>query len=182
MDRNAAASLARSLMNQHGLGHVPFEFDRAKSRLGSTRYMRTDLVNPIRITLSANYVDLLPESEIRDVILHEIAHGLAGHKAGHGPIWKAHARRIGCTAMRCATPSARPDGAYSGVCPVGHEYPIHRLPQRVKFCAESGCKRRPYRDRVISVFRDGRPVWRWDMPERYQNEYATLRARYNLPL
>ena len=37
------------------------------------------------------------EEEIRDTVLHEIAHAIAGPEAGHGPLWKATARRIGAT-------------------------------------------------------------------------------------
>ena len=37
------------------------------------------------------------EEQIRDTVLHEIAHAIAGHGAGHGPLWKATARRIGAT-------------------------------------------------------------------------------------
>ena len=36
-----------------------------------------------------------------DTILHEIAHAIAGANAGHGPVWKAVAKRIG------AAPRAR---------------------------------------------------------------------------
>ncbi len=39
--------------------------------------------------------------QVRDTVLHEIAHAIAGPEAGHGPLWKATARRIG------ATPRAR---------------------------------------------------------------------------
>ena len=37
------------------------------------------------------------EAEIRDTILHEIAHALAGPEARHGARWKAIARRIDAT-------------------------------------------------------------------------------------
>jgi hypothetical protein len=36
-----------------------------------------------------------PEGEIREAILHEIAHVLAGHKAGHGERWSRTAEKIG---------------------------------------------------------------------------------------
>ena len=35
--------------------------------------------------------------EVKDTILHEIAHALAVARAGHGPAWKTVARRIGAT-------------------------------------------------------------------------------------
>lgn len=36
MNRTKAAILARDLMDKHGFGHVPFEFDRCKTSLGRT--------------------------------------------------------------------------------------------------------------------------------------------------
>ena len=37
------------------------------------------------------------EEQLLDTVLHEIAHAIAGHEAGHGLLWKATARRIGAT-------------------------------------------------------------------------------------
>lgn len=36
-------------------------------------------------------------SEIRDTLLHEIAHIIAGPRAGHGPGWQNVARILGCS-------------------------------------------------------------------------------------
>ena len=36
-------------------------------------------------------------AEIRDTVLHEIAHALVGPEARHGPEWKAIAKRLGAT-------------------------------------------------------------------------------------
>jgi len=44
----------------------------------------------------------IPEEQVRDTILHEIAHAIAGHKAGHGWQWKAECRRIGANPNRTA--------------------------------------------------------------------------------
>lgn len=41
-------------------------------------------------------------SKLRDTVLHEIAHAIAGHKAGHGPAWKAIARKVGARPVRCS--------------------------------------------------------------------------------
>lgn len=40
------------------------------------------------------------EQEVRDTILHEIAHALAP-RAGHGPKWRAICRQIGAEPKRC---------------------------------------------------------------------------------
>ena len=37
------------------------------------------------------------KEQIRDTVLHEIAHAIAGREAGHGPLWKVTARRIEAT-------------------------------------------------------------------------------------
>ena len=39
--------------------------------------------------------------EIKNTILHEIAHALVGPKHGHNEIWKQKALEIGCDAERC---------------------------------------------------------------------------------
>ena len=37
------------------------------------------------------------KEQIRDTVLHEIAHVIAGREAGHRPLWKVTAQRIGAT-------------------------------------------------------------------------------------
>lgn len=89
--------LAVGLMRQHGLNGWTFEFDNAKRRAGVCRY-RCKV-----ISLSRHYVRLNADNyeDIRDTILHEIAHAIAGFKAAHGPAWKAVCRRIGAKPERC---------------------------------------------------------------------------------
>ena len=173
MNRTAARNLARSLMDQHGLSGVPFEFDRGKTRLGATHFAITKrgrqvvASNLVKITLSGPYTDLLPEDEIRDVILHEIAHALAGHDHGHDYYWKSIARRIGCSAMRCAQPSERIAPTLVGMCAAGHTHNAHRHPLRVKLCNEVSCRRKPYAERMFRFFKDGRPA---TMPTKFRQE------------
>lgn len=157
---------ARALMTAHGVGSLAFEFDRGKRRLGSTRFVTIgNTTLPQKITLSKHYAVLLPEDEIRDVILHEIAHALAGHKAGHGPVWKAAARRVGAKAQRCAAPSASPEATVIGRCdPCGVvSSKGHRLPQRIYL--HSACKR------ALTYYRNGAKVDLNDMPVKYQQRH-----------
>lgn len=49
------------------------------------------------------------EDQVRDTVRHEIAHALVGADAGHGPIWKAAARRVGCS------PKAKTDAGSSAI-------------------------------------------------------------------
>ena len=85
------AAMARTLMDEHGLGEWTFAFLEAERRLGDCHFdNRVIRIGRIH-ALDAS------EAEIRDTILHEIAHALAGPEARHGPAWKAIARRIGAT-------------------------------------------------------------------------------------
>ncbi|WP_459984774.1 SprT-like domain-containing protein [Nocardioides sp. AN3] len=151
MDLEDASTLARQLMDQHGLSGWRLELDRAKRRAGICRHR--DKV----IGLSAPITKLHPETEVRDTILHEIAHALAGPRAGHGPTWVATARRIGCSAERCVSEDAPAvPGAWVGICQEGHEVDRHRRPERVLLCAR--CSTRPTGERVFEWFHRGRPA------------------------
>lgn len=114
MDLNKVETLARATMDAHGLHDWSFKFDRAVQRAGSCQY-RTKT-----ITLSRALMVNWSEDAVRNTVLHEVAHAIAGHRAGHGPLWRAHARRIGCTGTRCWTPSAdapQLPPKFVGVCP-----------------------------------------------------------------
>ena len=93
MDLTTARTLATELMTQHGLTaqRWSFRFDRAQKRLGLCTY-RTRT-----ISVGEVYAAAADEADVRDTILHEIAHALVGSSHGHGPVWKAKARELGCT-------------------------------------------------------------------------------------
>lgn len=176
MDITEAAHLARTLMNAHGLGHIPFQFNRAKRTLGMCTWERNQFDFTYRvknISLSREFVPLLPEDEVRDVILHEIAHALTNDPhEHHGARWRMIARQIGAKPQRCATPSARPTGSITRRCSAGHEDTQHRLPLRVKSC--SVCSTVWKKDHVFTYFRDGREIPVTAMPERYRSEYRRV--------
>jgi predicted SprT family Zn-dependent metalloprotease len=110
-----AKHLALSLMRLHGLEAQGwrFEFDQAIRRFGCCHWSRK------LITLSAPIVRLNEVSEVRATILHEIAHALAGKKAGHGPEWKTIAVRIGDDGERCYESASvkAPPPPFIGECP-----------------------------------------------------------------
>jgi predicted SprT family Zn-dependent metalloprotease len=123
--------LGLALIAEHGLDGWRLEFDRARRRAGICRYDRRV------IGLSGPLMRLYDEPEVRETILHEIAHALAGARAGHGPRWKAIARRIGSTGARCVDVEApRVPGAWVGTCASGHSVDLHRSPRRVRSCTQ----------------------------------------------
>lgn len=104
--------VARNLMNAHGLHDWQFKFDKAKRRAGVCKHSKKV------ISLSLHYVTKNPEDEIRDTILHEIAHALAGPGEGHGLIWKSICIRIGAKPIRCYSAQVvMPEGRWKATCP-----------------------------------------------------------------
>ncbi len=83
-------------MNQHGLNHWSFAFDHARRRFGRCNYTTR------QISLSRSLTFLNPIEEVRDTLLHEIAHALVPGDH-HGPRWQAMCRSIGARPVRCYT-------------------------------------------------------------------------------
>ena len=90
MEINKAQELAKSLFEKHGLSKWVFKFDKASRRFGVCK--RTKHI----ICLSKKLVLLNNEQEVKDVLLHEIAHALVRVKHHHDKVWKRKAIEIGC--------------------------------------------------------------------------------------
>ncbi|MDE0262000.1 MAG: SprT-like domain-containing protein [Bryobacterales bacterium] len=103
-------AVAEALIQQHGLDGWSFQFDSAQKRAGACTF------NTKVISLSRFYCIKASDAQIRDTILHEIAHALAGPKHNHDATWKRIARAIGCTADRCHTVDFAPP-KYIASCP-----------------------------------------------------------------
>jgi hypothetical protein len=148
--------LARSLMAEHGIT-CPFELDNARQRAGAvhwTRNRQTRAVTLSKLTVSRHLMALWDEPEVRDTILHEIAHILAGHEAGHGPVWQRHAARIGARPERCYDSSALPtvEAPWTGICPDGHEIARHRVPKGQRSCGNAAHGPRGFKPELVIVW------------------------------
>jgi len=126
MEFHEVERMGQALIAEHGLIEWHFGWNRRKRALGLCRYREK------RIELSLYFVRDNEEPMVRETILHEIAHALAGEKAGHGPKWKAICAKIGCKAERCDKGVAvMPRGRWRGSCTgCGKEYWRHRRPMR----------------------------------------------------
>jgi hypothetical protein len=97
--------LADRMLAEHGLAEQGWTFawtTRFSRVLARTEYR----ARVIRFSLPDAESDE-PEN-VRQILLHEIAHALAGHEAQHGPAWRSVARSIGYVGGRTGS-SARKD-------------------------------------------------------------------------
>ena len=95
------------------------------------------------ITLSKTLVEANSEERVRNTILHEIAHAIAGHTAGHGWKWRQVAQMLGCDARRCFSSenTVIPQGKYTLTCPAcGKTSQRQKRTHRTPSCGK--CSRR----------------------------------------
>ena len=139
MNINDAQTMARELMNQHGLGHVAFGWHRKTREFGTCMSVRVSIFDPWTvkmIMLSSRLAEVNPVEQVRDTILHEIAHALVGTANGHNSIWRAKARELGCNDSPCCGADVQmAPGKFTASCPCGRAHEFYRMPTRGKRCA-----------------------------------------------
>jgi predicted SprT family Zn-dependent metalloprotease len=112
-----------------------FGFDTAKTRAGLCNYTKK------RITVSRYLASRYEDDEIHQVLLHEVAHAIAGTRAGHGPRWKKVAQDLGYEGKRLHDGAIANELApWVGTCPAGHVHYRYRRPTRALSCGK--CSRR----------------------------------------
>lgn len=87
--------LAQDLMHEHGLKRWHFEFDHSTRRAGCCNYREKRISISFELALNGS------DADVRDTLLHEIAHALVGKKHNHDAVWKEKAKEIGCSGERC---------------------------------------------------------------------------------
>jgi len=106
-----------------------FGFDNAKTRAGLCNFTTK------RISVSKYLAARYDDDEIHQVLLHEVAHAMAGSRAGHGARWKAQALELGYEGKRTHDGAIADELApWVGTCPRGHMHYRYRQPKRVLAC------------------------------------------------
>lgn len=161
MQLQTAETLCLELMKLHGLTPEKgwsFQWLNSKNVAGKCRYLGT-AINPKGgiIFLSRFVTTHHSDEQVRDTILHEIAHGLTpGHK--HDRVWQRKAIEIGADGKRCydvtdeLLEAKKSISKYIGTCPkCGHEIPTSRLPKRDLW--HKNCATKPYhqKDKIAYV-------------------------------
>ena len=136
MEFNAAHNLIKSLMAQHNVT-CPLEISHGKHTLGYCKLRRTGTVYEVKsIAISRHLIELNGEQEVRNTILHELAHSLTpGH--GHDWVWKMKAKEIGCDGQRLAGHEVKvvEVGHWKGICSLCNRvFYRHRGGYRIRQC------------------------------------------------
>jgi predicted SprT family Zn-dependent metalloprotease len=138
MELHVAEQLAKRLMTEFGLGNWIFRFDDAKRRFGScAKWRRT-------VTLSRDLTLRNDAAQVEDTIRHEIAHGLAPDREGHGEEWKRMCKVTGANPQRCYDEDVeQEDGDWQATCGgCGHKHTKMRRPRHNgrSFCMRKECR------------------------------------------
>jgi predicted SprT family Zn-dependent metalloprotease len=143
MDIRKAEIMALTLIEKHlsdAKFDWQFEFNNAKRTFGQCVYGKKYGRPFHMIKLSKPLVALNDEEQVRDTILHEIAHALDVEQRGyssHDYKWVSIARSIGCNGNRCYNVNdvEQPKSKYSLICnSCKREVPAYRKPKRKKAC------------------------------------------------
>ena len=128
--------LVKTCFAQHGISHWTFKFDYSKRSYGKC-YPITK-----KITLSRYYCDILDNhiDDIKDVILHELAHALQQERhphvcGSHGIVFRSICREIGCRSLGATNKSGiLPKGKFQAFCPKCGDLPYfrHRMGKAMK--------------------------------------------------
>lgn len=108
---------AEMLMTHHGVGRIRFDFDRGTRRIACVKYNIMTVNNKqiklvTALTMSKRWAMVLPDSDIWEVMIHEIAHiHTIDAKRPHGVEFKNTVRALGGRATGvCFSPSVNIDG------------------------------------------------------------------------
>lgn len=101
--------IAKAMITEHGLVGWHFKFNKNKRRLGVCKYRN-------RMIELSIYIFSLGDNEVRNTILHEIAHAKVGPTHGHNHVWRSAALAIGCTGDRCGGVMLDAPARYIGTC------------------------------------------------------------------
>ena len=130
MELQAAYTMAREMLNSHGLHEWDLAYDRARRRAGLTNFTTGT------ISLSRPLTQLFSEEDVRETVLHEIAHALVGPGHNHDALWKREAARIGATPRALLSGGPQVPARYIGHCPNGHVIMRHRIRRNPVSCAK----------------------------------------------
>ena len=141
----------RQIMNYYGLREWKVKMNADQEAVGLCRFKKQ------RLEFSAVHIPHLNHLVRRDVVLHEIAHAMAGVEAGHGMEWRRIARSIGCSALDVIETKKFFNKeiyyTWQGECPQGHRIGSHFKPKNFQNLYCTKCLHRPEWSHLWAAYR-----------------------------
>ena len=158
MDLFAVKKLANELMQEHGLTQLGWtlQFDNSVKRFGVCRHQ------PKVIGLSKPLCSINDEVQVKDTILHEMAHALVGRGHGHDNVWKRMCVEIGAKPQRCYKREeiSVVDLRYQAIC--GGCGKKHQRAKRVPENRRRAClcqRNKSWEQKEVLIYKDTRLVY-----------------------
>ena len=113
-----AVRLANELMAECKLTGWQFQINSNKTRFGVCKFPRQRRGQWIPGRIEISRYHLTDEDyQVKNTILHEIAHAVVGPQHGHNAVWRSHAIAIGCDGERCGKGRVNAPYKWAGTCP-----------------------------------------------------------------
>jgi predicted SprT family Zn-dependent metalloprotease len=119
----------------HNVSNCTLTFDKAKTRAGIT-YENEDKTH--EVSVSTVYLETATQKDVENLLLHELAHVLAGVGEGHNEKWKTIAKRIGCDGKRMCFFKPK-SFKYTLKCNYGCAIGRHRRLKKTFICRKHKC-------------------------------------------
>lgn len=145
MNQYEAISMAKDLLAENGYSHIPVNICRSKRMIAyvkfkgqyNEKYFNIVSYIPVGLYISSYFIPNLNEGEIKDTILHEIAHIIAGYKSGHKHLWQKACRSLGIDPARIKNVKEQRNiertAKWIGICPVCNKnYYAYRSGKKIK--------------------------------------------------
>lgn len=160
------------LLEANGLKGWKVLFDRSLHRAGTCRYFEKEIV------FSIHFMENAEPEERRNTILHEVAHAIAGHSAGHGEEWAAVHRSLGGNAQVVTLmPQVLSTHTYFlwvGTCShCGYRTGLEDAPDGVWICRACDPSL-PKHERIFTWTKDEEPMAPEQIGVEYLSQYRSL--------
>lgn len=138
-------------MDGFGLSSIPLKFSNKIRKLGGCAFAKREgKWIPIYIELSKHVVLLNCKKTIKNILLHEIAHIIAGRVHYHDEIWKECAKYVGANPSYATRNVRMAEGRWKGVCTAcGKVYQRYRKTKSINDVFLCRCKKGKFKFKEI---------------------------------
>ena len=159
------------MLKEHGLSEKGWSYSPTsdKRRIGVCNYSSKT------IGISEPLSTCVGLDEVKQAIIHEVAHALVGSEVGHGKLWKETVEALGgVPVVELVIPGVLEVDSWRGECNKGHQISMAAAPRRVRSCHY--CSDSFEVENILHWSKDGQPKTPKEIGGRYLKEYLQIRS------